>query len=558
MRPGIALALAAVIGATLIACGSDKDGGGGGGGTATGTTTAAAPGTAVASPAVALCERVNAQMKACLEPIVAAVAAERQQAGFVGPALEQQVTTLRDRLSAPPSCAGATEAKLAPIAACASDDCGAMAPCLAKVLVGPRPRPGPAAAGTDAGPTVAARAGAFDGNVLFVMVDTVRADRLGVGGYRRDGTSLTPRLDAFAATATRFTRAYAQGANTPRSLPSIWTSRYPSQVAFHKVFHNFPAVEPQDELLFEVLAAGGLLTTGFSSHFYFEARRNVAQGFAEYDNEGALSLAGSNKDYAAPRIIPKAIARLEQLAQDKRRFAMFVHLFEPHSTYIKYDEYPVKLKGVAGLEEKYDYEIAVADRWIGELLDALDRTKLTDRTMVVILSDHGEAFGVHTFEGERLYFHGQTLYDEVLRVPLLVRLPGVAPAVVDDVVGLIDVSPTILDALGLPAPERFVGRSLLPRMRGEPLSPRGVGAEMQKTPGWKHEARAYVAAGGKDKIIVRGDGTTEVFDLEADPEERKNLSRSDPARTERLRAELEAWTASLTPPAAASPAAAPP
>jgi arylsulfatase A-like enzyme len=376
-------------------------------------------------------------------------------------------------------------------------------------------------------------------NVLVMLVDTMRADRLGVAGYRRSGTSLTPNLDAFAATATRFTHAYAQAANTPKSFPSIMTSRLPSQIAFHNAFHNFPAVLDSNVMLFEALAGAGLYTASFSSHFYFEPRRNVRQGVIEYDNAGARDLAGSNLDYAAPRVVPKAITRLESLASDRKRFAMFVHLFEAHSTYIDHPEHPVTTRGEAGLVERYDYELAIDDDWIGKLLATLDRTKLADNTVVVILSDHGEAFGTHTAGGTRAFFHGQTLYDEVLRVPLLIRVPGIAPSVSDDVVGLLDVAPTIVDAAGVPPPSTFTGRSLLPLARGRTLPPRPVRAEILPTPDLDDTVRALVTADGAEKIIVSGTHAPEVYDLRKDAGERTNLAPRDPARLARLRALLD-------------------
>ncbi len=408
----------------------------------------------------------------------------------------------------------------------------------ARALEAGAPRPAGAVAGAPTGGGTVA----IPDNVLIVLIDTVRADRLGAAGYRRDGASITPRLDAFAATATRFTRAYAQAPNTPRSLPSIFASRYPSQLAFHKAFHNFPAVLDANELLFEVLAAAGWRTTGFSSHMYFEARRNVTQGFAEYDNDGALTLQAANADIAAPRIVPRAIRRLEAFAAEHEAepFAMFVHLFEPHSTYVDHAAYPVTEKGVTGLEARYDREIQFVDRWTGELLDALERTGLASSTIVVILSDHGEAFGVHRVAGERMYFHGQTLYDEVLRVPLLVRVPGLEPRVVDDVVGLIDVAPTLLDAFGVAAPASFVGRSLLPLIEGLTLPARPVFAELQATPAWPHAERAMISADGAEKLIVGDDGS-ELFDLTTDVEERHDRAAVDAAHTRALRAQLDAW-----------------
>jgi hypothetical protein len=385
-------------------------------------------------------------------------------------------------------------------------------------------------------------------SLLIIQIDTMRADRLGVSGYRRGGASLTPNLDRFAATAQRFTHAYAQAANTPRSLPSILTSRLPSQIKFHNSFHNFPAVLDENVTLFEVLAGAGLHTASVSSHFYFEKRRNLGQGIADYDNSDARSLPDSNLDYAAPRIAPRVLSRLEALAASHQRFAMFVHLFEPHSTYIDHPEYPVTVGGEAGLAARYDYEIAIDDGWVGKILDALDRLELADHTVVVIVSDHGEAFGTHVAYGQRAFFHGQTLYDEILRVPLLMRIPGVKPAVLDDVVALIDVAPTVVEALGLGVPATFVGRSLLPRIHGTPLAARPVLAEIQPTPDLDDTVRALVSADGSEKIIVSNhDQNVEIYDLRKDPSELANLATKDRARRERLRAALEKWTDGLAP-----------
>jgi arylsulfatase A-like enzyme len=384
-----------------------------------------------------------------------------------------------------------------------------------------------------------ARNDGFEGNVLVIFVDTLRADRLGTSGYRRDGKSLTPNIDAFAATATRFTRAHSQGANTPRSYPSLMTSRLPSHIAFHKAFHNFPAVLDENLMLFEVLAGAGLKTIGFSSHFYFFPRRNATQGFAEFDNAEARDIAGSNTDYAAPRIVPKVVARLDELSAQKTRFAMFVHLFEPHSTYIAHPEFPTHEQGEAGLSERYDYEIAIDDQWIGKIFDELERTHLADHTVVVLVSDHGEAFGTHSAYGTRAFFHGQTLYEEILRVPLMIRIPGIAPSTRDDLVSLLDLAPTIVDTLGLAIPTSFDGRSLLPLLRGHTLEARPVLAEIQPTPDLDDTARAFITEDGAYKLILTKNGErAELYDLKADPNELKNLAATSPELVEQLRVKL--------------------
>jgi arylsulfatase A-like enzyme len=405
----------------------------------------------------------------------------------------------------------------------------------------PAERPaGDAGPGPDA--TTAVRRLDFAGNLLVIVVDTIRADRLGVAGYQRDGRSLTPRLDALAASAVRFSRAYAQAPNTPRSFPSIFTSRLPSQIAVDKGFKNYATVLDENVTLFEVLRDAGVHTVGVSSHFYFSDERGITQGFVEYDNRDAKEIAPSNKDIAAPRIVPRVEAKLAELAASGQRFAMFVHLFEPHSTYMTHDEYPITETGVIGLEQKYDYEIAYVDQWIGRILDAVAEQGLADRTIVAVLSDHGEAFGAHRVAGKKMYFHGQTLYDELLRVPLLLRIPGVAPAVHDDTVMLIDVGPTLLAAMGVAAPPSFRGRSLLGRVLGDELPPRPAYGELLPAPSWDHEWKMMLEGDGRWKLIYRlSDARFELYDLASDPGEQRDLYRERPDDARRLEQALAAW-----------------
>ncbi|MCG8418275.1 MAG: sulfatase-like hydrolase/transferase [Proteobacteria bacterium] len=391
------------------------------------------------------------------------------------------------------------------------------------------------------GATPSSRTGRAD-NALIIMVDTVRADRLGVAGYRRDGKSLTPRLDDLAENAAYFTRVYAQAPNTPRSVPSTFASRFPSQLAVASSFVNYPKLLDQHVSVFEVLRDAGIHTVGYASHFYFREERNARQGFELFDNEGALDIKGSNKDTAAPRIVPKVEAKLAELAKHGRRFAVFVHLFEPHSTYMAHAEYPITERGIAGLVQKYDYEIAYVDRWIGRILAAVERHGLADRTAVFVYSDHGEAFGVHRVAGKQMFFHGQTLYDELLRVPLIISIPGSKPGVYDDTVMLIDLAPTLCDALGVAQPDRFVGRSLLPRITGQPLANRPAYGELLPAPSWKHSAKMVVSREGRYKLYHRiSESRYELYDLKSDPEERVDLSAKRPDVVKQLKQELLRW-----------------
>ncbi len=398
-------------------------------------------------------------------------------------------------------------------------------------------------------------------NVLIVFVDTLRYDRMGFTGYQRDGKSLTPRIDAFAAQAANFKKAYAQASNTPRSVPSFLASRYPTATKVDDINKNYPMVDGDNVTLFEALKDAGFTTIGMSSHFYFCDREkypdtcadvkntngqpmktNAIQGADLWDNAEATNISGSNKDFAGPRIVAKTKAKLAELATAKAKFAMLVHLFEPHSTYITHDGYPINTRGDESLMQKYDYEVAVEDKLIGELLDHLDSTGLAKNTTVIVMSDHGEAFGTHSFGGQRQFFHGMTLYNEVLHVPFLIRVPGAKPRDVPEVVQLIDLAPTIANLFGANAPASWQGRSLVPALEGQALTPMPSFAEMPSSKSWPHEARSMISADGQYHVFHRiSDSRWEVYDLAKDAEERTNILSSDP-KAKDLQQQLASWT----------------
>jgi choline-sulfatase len=358
----------------------------------------------------------------------------------------------------------------------------------------------------------------------MVTIDAFRADRLGVAGYGRPpGRSLTPTLDALARKGVYFKRVWSQAPNTPKSFPSLLTARYPSDIAWDKPGVNYPNLLPTNHTFFESLAAAGWKPIGIFSHFYFTADRGISRAFAEWSNDGAGTIAESNKDIASPRIVPKVIERLKQAAARKERFALWTHLFEPHSSYMTHKEFPTSLSGVPGLMEKYDYEIAFVDIWVGKLLAALEELGLARDTAIVVAADHGEAWGEH-----KVLFHGQDLFDEQLRVPLIFVFPGAKPRVVEDDVALVDVGPTVLDLVGVPAPPAMRGRSLLPAVRGEKLAPRPIFGELLPATAWPHHAVMMVE--GNHKLIHRvSDRRWEMYDLRRDPGEKANLAAAPAA-----------------------------
>jgi choline-sulfatase len=361
---------------------------------------------------------------------------------------------------------------------------------------------------------------AFKGNILIVTIDATRGDRLGVAGYGRpEGKSLTPTLDALAKRGAYFKRVWSQAPNTPRSFPSILTGRYPTDIAFDKPTVNYPNLLPANRTMFQVLAAAGLTPVGVFSHFYFTADRGISRGFSEWSNDGAGTIAESNKDIASPRIVPKVIARLKQAAARKEHFVLWTHLFEPHSSYMTHKEFPTSLSGVPGLMEKYDFEIAYVDLWVKKLFDALEDAGLSKDTAIVVMADHGEAWGEH-----KAYFHGQDLFDEQLRVPLIIAVPGQKPRVISEDVSLVDVAPTLLDLVGAPIPAGMRGRSLLPLVEGTGTAapPHPIFAELMPATAWPHQA-AMIVDGGHKLIHRISDRRWELYDLRGDPGEKRNL-----------------------------------
>ena len=392
-------------------------------------------------------------------------------------------------------------------------------------------------------------------NVIVIFVDTLRADRIGAS---RDGKPLTPHIEEFAKQAVVFEHAYSQAPNTPRSVPSFLTSRYPSQIAFDKQEKDYAKVLDDNDTLFEALRPAGFHTIGESSHFYFcdhtckdvkntdgkEMFTNIQQGADEWDNTDALPIPGSNHDSAGPRIVAKTVKKLDELGKSKQKFAMIVHLFEPHSTYMPHDGYTYKEHGNAAIVEKYDWEVAFEDEQIGKLLDAIAASGLDKTTTVILMSDHGEAFGVHA--GEAGWYHGMSLYNELLHVPLMFRLPGGKACKRAEVVQLVDLAPTIAALFGVTPPSTWVGRSLAPALScGDALPPMPAFAQMLKAPEWPHEGDSMISADGKKHVYHKvSESRYEVFDLGDDPDEKKNIADSDPG-AKALEQALSNWTSQL-------------
>jgi len=356
-------------------------------------------------------------------------------------------------------------------------------------------------------------------NIVFLLIDTLRPDHLGVYGYERN---TSPFLDEWSKSAVVFDHVYAHAPNTPRSMPSIFTGRYPSRVEWIKRFSNYAGLKGENETLFEIFQAAGWRTEAVTAHWYFEKAKGIKQGVDHWDNRGFTTIRESNTQSAAPQTTPRVVKRLNTLAKDDKPFVLFAHYFEPHGKYMNHPK--VRVFGKKGLVNKYDSEIAFVDHHLKPVFDALDRPELRENTVVVITSDHGEAFKEHGF-----YFHGRTLYEEESRVPLIVRVPGVKGKRVGTPAALVDILPTLADLTGQTA-QKALGRSLAPILGGDnALASMPIFMENLPYPNYKKHVVAMVDPKTLTKVIRNiTDNVTEVYDLRTDEGEKKNLLDEDP------------------------------
>lgn len=352
-------------------------------------------------------------------------------------------------------------------------------------------------------------------NIVIILLDTLRPDHLGFFGYERE---ISPHIDALASESLVFTRAYAQAPHTPRSIPSIFTSRYPHHVAFEDPVSNFPRLNEENLTFFEVLDDNGYFNLAVTSHFYFVPSRRIDQGFDHWDNRGSLSSDETKGVSAAPLIFEHFEEHVEHLSQLDEPFTLFIHYFEPHELWLSHDDV-VDFGSASGRQQyinDYDSEIAFADQYVGLTLERLDEVGLIDDSIIVFLSDHGEAFEEHD-----RYYHGQALYEEEIHVPLFIRIPGVQPDVIDTPVALLDVAPTLLNIVGVEIPPSFEGRVLAPPFSALEVEP--IFTELLPYANFQGHATAMIL--GDDKLILDvAHRRYESYDLSVDPDERLNLT----------------------------------
>lgn len=376
-------------------------------------------------------------------------------------------------------------------------------------------------------------------SVILISIDTLRQDHLSAYGYRR---ILTPNIDSFADQGTLFTNIESQVPLTLPSHTSLFTSTYPFE---NQIEENAERVPPGAVTLASVLHSHRYKTAAFIGSVFLEDEMGLDRGFDFYDSpfhfeafspiSGSMFFGGVGRNQYGVRdrrdgaLVLGAARRWLSANQDAPAF-VFIHLFDLHKPYIR-----------AG----YDAELAYTDRILGAFKQALIAGGWWQRSVVVLLSDHGEGLGDHGEDS-----HGYFIYESTLRVPLIVHWPAGTPshaAREDRPGGLIDVAPTVLDFLRIPAPPSFEGYNLLDATVSRAVYSESVYAHDGF--GW---APLRSLREGADKYIDAP--RPELYNLRADPHELNNLYRPGSPRALALHSELQKLLASHAPKQPASPA----
>lgn len=368
-------------------------------------------------------------------------------------------------------------------------------------------------------------------DIILVTIDTVRPDHLGVYGYER---KTSPNIDALASKAAVFERAYAAGPETRTALAPLATCKH--LVESVRDDRGWPTLLRANEMVAERLRGSGYATGAVSSFQWISKARGLDQGFDVFD-ERPFKRVHPEKGVTGAHAVAQAMEAYAELVKADKPLFLWVHLFDAHKSYEKHEDFDFGNADV----DRYDSEIAYLDRELSRLIERVEKGDRASKTVWIVHGSHGEAFGEHGFRE-----HPPKLYEEVIRVPLLVRLPWAgATRVRDAVVSVLDVPSTVLmlatgDAGGC------TGKSLVAlaegkesRVKDRPMLLIAYDGLHGQPPvyGWLDERVKYVLYAWREGEKAR------LFDLQADPGEKQDLQTERQGQAIKLRQQLDAHIA---------------
>jgi len=387
-------------------------------------------------------------------------------------------------------------------------------------------------------------------NVLIVVLDTLRADRLGAYGSQR---RITPFLDELASRGTVFANAYSTSSWTMPAVASLFTSRYQSQ---HRIEGLNGQLAEREVTLAEKLDASGYLSAGFSANILVDIGLGYGQGFTPWRTFNVAGEGPRRRPSVRAGIVCKAALRWldARLGRPEEPIFLYLQYMDPHIPYdppesIRRRFLPLRATPEMAveanrklrtyrfaaisdrefeiLESLYDGEVAHLDGELRQLFGDLEQRDFLENAIVIVTSDHGEEFREH----DRLQ-HGHALYEESVRVPLIVLAPGIGDGrVVEQPVSLLDLAPTILDLARLPSEPHFEGRSLRPLLEADGDPERAAVVLELAAKGDASDSRVHGLGliRGSAKLLVDTSGRASIYDLAADPGEKRPL---DPRSSE--------------------------
>ncbi|MFO0569963.1 MAG: sulfatase [Polyangiaceae bacterium] len=353
-------------------------------------------------------------------------------------------------------------------------------------------------------------------NVVLLSIDTLRWDL----GHMGNPRPVSPSLDALAKRSVVFEKSYALASYTSKSLAPALIGKFPNET--HRGWAHFNRFEKDDVFVAERLQKAGVRTVSVQGYWYFfQPGVGFERGFDVIDTSAApksVQVEG-DRSFNSEKLSDAAIAQLAKPENLDKPLFLWVHYTDPHAEYVKHEGFDFGGTG----RDLYDSEIAYVDHHVGRVIDAIDKSPIRDTTVIIVTSDHGEAFGEHG-----MLRHGFEVWDELIRVPLIVHVPGVPARRVSTRRSAIDLVPTVLDLFRAPSPtgagSDFVsGASLLfdlTNPEGYQAKERVIFAHM--TAGPNNADRQAFIDGGKKLVLSEGRALG-LYDLEADPGEKKDL-----------------------------------
>jgi hypothetical protein len=337
--------------------------------------------------------------------------------------------------------------------------------------------------------------------VILLTVDALRADLFLDAQY----AARLPQMTAFRDNSVFFSQARSTAPDTRTSLAAIFTGKLFSELPWTELYASIETY--RGPYFPERLTSRGVLTVNFAADYEIASKkRGVVRGFAE---ERIMLPSPGAKLALAHEVIKAIIARLGE--EPERAMFFYSHLGDPHAPYDL---------GGKGEDDRDSYvrEVETVGRAIGELRRALKAPEFADRSVLILSADHGEFFGEHGY-----YYHGRTVYDDVVRVPLLISAPGIAPRQITAPVSLLDLGPTILDMFGVGWPSDFMGETIRPVIAGDnPWPNRPIPVQSRLDYG-------LVFSDGHKAMVNWSRNWEEVYNLNTDPDEKLNRRDRDVA-----------------------------